>query len=458
MAYTLIETVEVGSGGASSINFTNIPQEAGADLVLRISSRSTNTGSTNAGWVKFNASATDPSAVVLASFTGGTPVSLSWQYTQRVNGAGSTANTFSSSSIYISNYASSATKTFSADNVTENNSTDSDLQLSAGTWGVTDAITSLEVISNGSPYVEHTTASLYLVTTADASGASTPSPKATGGSISFSGGYWYHAFTSSGTFAPTTTLSCEYIIVAGGASGGAYAGSYGGGGGGAGGFRSSIAGDASGGGSGAESAVSFTAGSYSVVVGAGGAQLASNPASTSPNGNNGSNSSLSLTGGSITSTGGGGGGSGPYNGGGTGNSGGSGGGGGGVSSSGAGTSGQGFAGGSSGSGQSGSPGGGAGAAGPTRSSSEGSFTGGAGLQTSISISPSAFAGGGTNGYYYGTPESASSALGGGGSTGSAGATNQGGGGSGGSFSNTTGPHVQVGSAGGSGIVIVRYAA
>ena len=159
---SLIETVTVGAGGAASIEFVAIDQ-TGQDLVLVISSRSSSTGSTNAGWIKFNGSATDPSAVVLASFTGGTPVSLSWRYTQRINGAGSTANTFNSSSIYISNYASSATKTYSAESVTENNSTDSDLQLSAGTWGVTDAITSLEIISHTQPYVQHTTASLYKI-------------------------------------------------------------------------------------------------------------------------------------------------------------------------------------------------------------------------------------------------------------------------------------------------------
>ena len=42
MAYTLIETITVGSGGASSIEFTGIPQETGADLVVRLSARQSN--------------------------------------------------------------------------------------------------------------------------------------------------------------------------------------------------------------------------------------------------------------------------------------------------------------------------------------------------------------------------------------------------------------------------------
>ena len=38
MAYELIETIEVGAGGAASIEFTSIPQD-GVDLVLVLSTR-----------------------------------------------------------------------------------------------------------------------------------------------------------------------------------------------------------------------------------------------------------------------------------------------------------------------------------------------------------------------------------------------------------------------------------
>ena len=38
MGMTLIETVEVGAGGASSIQFDSIPQD-GIDLVIRMSAR-----------------------------------------------------------------------------------------------------------------------------------------------------------------------------------------------------------------------------------------------------------------------------------------------------------------------------------------------------------------------------------------------------------------------------------
>ena len=46
-------------------------------------------------------------------------------------------------------------------------------------------------------------------------------PKATGGTISFASGYWYHAFTASGTFTPAQALSCDVLVVAGGGAGGA---------------------------------------------------------------------------------------------------------------------------------------------------------------------------------------------------------------------------------------------
>jgi len=63
-------------------------------------------------------------------------------------------------------------------------------------------------------------------------GASAPQPKATGGTTVLSNGYWYHTFTSSGTFTPLQSLTVDLIVMAGGGAGGsAYAG-----GGGAGGF------------------------------------------------------------------------------------------------------------------------------------------------------------------------------------------------------------------------------
>ena len=70
-----------------------------------------------------------------------------------------------------------------------------------------------------------------------------------GGTVSSSGGYRIHTFTSSGTFTNTIeNLSTEYLVIAGGGSGGNtedFSGT-GASGGGAGGYRSSISGESSG--------------------------------------------------------------------------------------------------------------------------------------------------------------------------------------------------------------------
>ena len=250
--------------------------------------------------------------------------------------------------------------------------------------------------------------------------ASAPS----GGSISTSGSYRIHTFTSSGTFTNgIANLSVEYLIVAGGGGG---MGRHGGGGG-AGGYRTAT--------------TSISATSYGVTIGGGGSS-AGDPGGGSPGGNqggragDGSNSSAL----GITSNGGGGGST--Y---GNGGSGGSGGGGGWASSGGSGTSGQGNNGGagppSNTSGYGSGGGGGASSAGGSGGNSGGG--GGNGSSSSISGSSVTYAGGGGGGAYNGQHGSDGS---GGGST-----SNRGGGGRGGGQNG-----FRSSQSGGSGIVIIRY--
>ena len=59
-------------------------------------------------------------------------------------------------------------------------------------------------------------------------GTPVPPAKATGGTITFSGGYYYHTFTSNGTFTPTADITCDVLRIAGG--GGASSGGSGAGG------------------------------------------------------------------------------------------------------------------------------------------------------------------------------------------------------------------------------------
>jgi len=275
----------------------------------------------------------------------------------------------------------------------------------------------------------------------------------TGGTKVISGGYTYHTFLSSGNFVLGEAKNIEYLIIAGGGSAGSYAG-----GGGAGGVLS-----------GTKS--SLSAGTYGIVVGAGGA----NPYGSSHSGQqhvggDGTNS----TGLSETAIGGGGGGDGGT----SGRVGGSGGGGTYASGAhgGAGTSGQGNAGGNSNT-QRTDPyasggGGGKGSVGGTAASDTNAGAGGDGTNsfsawaTATSTGDGGlYAGGGGagvssgSGYNSGGVAGAAGTGGGGaggvgGSGMTAGDTNTGGGGGSGGYNGST--NLYKPQNGGSGIVILRY--
>ena len=246
----------------------------------------------------------------------------------------------------------------------------------------------------------------------------------------------------------TASLSVEYLVVAGGGGGGGY---YSAGGGGAGGYRSSVSTENSGRLSSAESPLTMTPGTYSVVIGTGGAGGATT------NGANGTTSSF----GGISATGGGLGGTGGLSGA-VGGSGGGAGGNGGIGAQG--TSNQGFAGGLT-SGfapkYGGGGGGGAGSAGAAGNNTT-SGAAGIGIQSSINGTSTYRAGGGGAGTHTGTNSTRTlggaggggdGGTGGGNNSGTAGTANTGGGGGGATYQNDTSA---VGGAGGSGIVIVRY--
>jgi hypothetical protein len=256
---------------------------------------------------------------------------------------------------------------------------------------------------------------------------------ATGGAVTYAGGYTIHTFTSGGTFQVSSSGDVEYLVVAGGGGGGwNYAG-----GGGAGGLLTGTL-------------VSVAPGSYTITIGAGGAGGVGGGSSTSGSassfisvstvgGGAGMNSGSNRVGGSV---------------------GGSGGGGSAQGTGFAGTAGQGNRGGNGGA-NNGAAGGGGGAGGvggngtANNTSANQGGNGGIGVISYISGTSVRYAGGGGGG-----GSGTGGCLGGDGGggnggrghavAGTAGTPNTGGGGGG------AGVNSGNGAGGGSGIVILRY--
>jgi hypothetical protein len=166
--FTKIATVEVGSGGASSIDFTSIPATY-TDLCLKVSTRDSGGGVYQNIIVKINGVTTSQSNRAILGLGSGTPSSFSDTPLYAVASAsqGSTASTFSNVDIYIPNYASTSTnKSVSIDAVTENNSTVAGATLVAGLYASNTAVTSVILAPNSGTFSQYSTATLYGVSNA----------------------------------------------------------------------------------------------------------------------------------------------------------------------------------------------------------------------------------------------------------------------------------------------------
>lgn len=441
---TKIASVTLGTG-QTTISFTSIPQTY-TDLVVKFSMNS----ASNNQYIRFNNSSAAEYQIQTLRGTG----SAADNYFTGTNqtefyfmASGIATDTFGSGEIYITNYTAASQKSLFVNAVGEANTSTVYSNQIAASWSNNAAITQIDIVC-ASGLAQYSSATLYGINPVKTQAL------ATGGDyIANDGTYWYHAFTSSGTFTPSRALTAASLVVAGGgAGGGTSAGGGDGGGGGAGGI-SYLA------------SSSLTATPYTVTVGAGGS------GQTGTTGNNGSNSVFN----GITSIGGGGGG-GNGGGGATGGSGGGGGanfGAGGASTQGSsgGATGYGFAGGTSSTwAYNISGGGGAGGVGVSGNAAVNSSTiaptGGIGLNTWASwlgqpLTTGYLGGGGAGGKDSTVAGAAGLGGAGGGGNGgvgtgalqpTTGGTNTGGGGGGGG-----GNASQSGAAGGSGIVIIRYA-
>ena len=164
VTYKAIATVTVGSGGASSIEFTSIPQTY-TDLVIKFSGRSNTTGNEGVNVeVNFNGNSANYSERQIygngseaVSYTNGSSAYINRFFAAA---AAATPNTFSSTDIYIPNYTSSNNKSVSGDSLSENNNTTAPITLEAGLWSNSAAITSIKLDPSGD-WVQYTTATLY---------------------------------------------------------------------------------------------------------------------------------------------------------------------------------------------------------------------------------------------------------------------------------------------------------
>jgi hypothetical protein len=443
--YNAIGTVTLTSA-QSRVSFVNIPQIY-TDLVLVVSLKA---GSGQYPILLMQLDG-DESASYSRTYSLGDGTTISNGRSTSINqmypgpgtigGITDGTNQFSIGTIQIMNYSSNSVyKTVISTDASPYNSATLNSEVGGfiNAWSKTSAVNSIYIgTNNGANYDVGSTFSLYGI------GANTL--KARGGDIIVSdGAYWYHAFTSSGTFTPNSSLSCDVLVVAGGGAGGGYCG-----GGGAGGV--------------AYQASRTISSASAVTVGAGGSRQAT--VNQSANGASGSNSVFDT----ITANGGGGGGSISNNG----TAGGSGGGGANGTSGGAAT--QGSSGGATGYGFAGGNGlnaptlggggGGAGAVGANAVAGTNAGNGGIGLDTwsawltATGLGISGYiAGGGGGGSDNGTTVGRGGF--GGGTAGSSGGTvaanamvNTGGGGGG---SQNPGGVINSGG-GGSGLVVVRYA-
>jgi hypothetical protein len=160
--FVKIATVSVGSGGSSSIDFTSIPGGY-TDLLLVHSLRSSGSVAVDNVVLKLNGSTTSISNRFIY---GNPPVnnavsSTNAYYGGIITGSNGTSNTFGNTSIYFTNYAGSANKSFSMDSVNENNSVEVYPFLTAGLWSNTSAITSIGLTAGGGNFVQYSTATLY---------------------------------------------------------------------------------------------------------------------------------------------------------------------------------------------------------------------------------------------------------------------------------------------------------
>jgi len=165
MTMTLIETITVGSGGATSIEFTSIPQD-GVELYAEFSTRSNNSALVKNIRIYFNGQTggTYPTCYIDGNGSSTQFSNTGYSFGGRTNSAGSTAGTFTSTGIRMPNYTSTGTHLSLIESVAENAAAECYLFLAAQGLTTSGAITSMKFeTSSADTLLEHSSASLYTI-------------------------------------------------------------------------------------------------------------------------------------------------------------------------------------------------------------------------------------------------------------------------------------------------------
>ena len=126
--YTLISS-QVLASTTASVTFSSIPATY-TDLVLRVSARDNDTGAFQQLRITFN---------------GDTATNTSLRFVTSVDGSTATSNTFGNAEIYIPSYLASQNKPISNFAVQENNNATAYINITAGLFSDTTAISSISL-------------------------------------------------------------------------------------------------------------------------------------------------------------------------------------------------------------------------------------------------------------------------------------------------------------------------
>lgn len=160
--YTFISKYTIGSGGASDVTFSSIPSTY-TDLIVQVSARSTESDNGSSLRFYFNGDTTNNSRLELRAI-GSTVASYTIPYAQAgyVAASQTTSGSWGTATLYVPNYNSSNVKLSAGDISLASSTTGENYNVfNAGSWAVTNAITSITLLAAGGNWVQYSTFCLY---------------------------------------------------------------------------------------------------------------------------------------------------------------------------------------------------------------------------------------------------------------------------------------------------------